>query len=196
MHLIAQYPHLIYGFIILVSSVEGPVLAMLCGFLVKLGDFPFIPVYVALMLGDLLGDTVWYGVGYHFGHPFIRRFGKYFSITENSVATVEKIFNKYKTRILIISKMTMGLGFALVTLITAGMVRIPFKKYFTLNLLGQFYWTGLLLLIGYLFGNLYRSVDGIFGKMSVTALIIIAVAALMGYGKFIRARMVKASQIS
>lgn len=195
-HLFEQYPVLVYGVIILVSFVEGPILAMFCGVLVKLGNAPFIPVYLALMAGDLIGDTFWYWVGHQFGHRFVRRFGRYFSIHEANVNSVEKIFHKYHSRILIISKITMGLGFALVTLITAGMVKIPFKKYFALNFIGQFVWTGFLLFIGYMFGNLYLSVNGFLGKMSLFALFVVAFFALMGYGKFIKNKMSRSAELA
>lgn len=193
-HLFQVYPHFVYAIIILVSFIEGPILAMFCGLLVKLGDAPLWPVYLALMLGDLLGDVVWYYVGYHFGNRFIKRFGHYFSVTEEGVNTIKKIFHKYQSHILIISKVTMGFGFALVTLVTAGLVKIPFRQYFILNFLGQFVWTAILLAVGYLFGNLYLTVNGVLGKMSVIALFIVAFVALLGYGKYMKKRMTNLSK--
>jgi len=192
-HLFHEYPVLVYGVIIIISWIEGPILALFCGLLIKLNAAPLIPVYFALMVGDLCGDVFWYFIGYHFGHRFIKRFGHYFSITEESITVIKKIFNKYKGHILIISKITMGFGFALVTLITAGIIKIPFKQYFTLNFIGQFVWTATLLFIGYEFGNVYLSINGILGKMFVVALFVIAFAALLGYGKYIKNRVMKKS---
>ncbi|MEA2715615.1 MAG: hypothetical protein QOG91_643 [Candidatus Parcubacteria bacterium] len=190
-HIVNTHPYLTYAIIVFISFVEGPLLAMVCGLLVKLGDFHFIPVYVALMAGDLIGDTVWYGIGYHFGHRFVKRFGKYLSITEQGVSTIERIFHKYKSSILLVSKVTMGFGFALVTLITAGMVKIPFGRYLAMNILGQFIWTGILISLGYWFGHLYTEVDSIFGKISVLSLFIVASAGLFGYGKYLKKRVAK-----
>lgn len=190
-HIVNTHPYLTYFFIIFISFVEGPLLGMVCGLLIKLGDFHFIPVYVALMLGDLIGDVVWYTIGYHYGHRFVRRFGKYLSITDRGVSAIERIFHKYKSSILIISKITMGFGFALVTLITAGMVKIPFGRYLAMNIIGQFVWTGILIGIGYAFGNLYVEVDSIIGKISVLSLFIVAFLALIGYGKYLKQRVAK-----
>lgn len=162
---------------------------MFCGLLIRLGDAPFWPLYITLMLGDLLSDIAWYYVGYYFGGGFIRRFGKYFSVTEESVDTVKKIFHKYDTRILIISKITTGFGFALVTLITAGIVKIPIRKYVILNSFGQVIWTAILVFIGYKFGDLYLSIDGILGKMSAGAMFVIALLALFGWGKYMKQKI-------
>jgi membrane protein DedA with SNARE-associated domain len=189
--LVKQHPILVYGVIVLVSFVEGPILAMICGLLIKLGDIPFIPAYTALMIGDLIGDVVWYNIGYYFGPLFIGRFGKYFGITENGVATVKRIFHKYSNQILIISKITMGFGFALVTLVTAGITKIPFGRYLALNFLGQFVWTGLLLYVGYLLGNLYTYANDILSKITVLALGVIIFFSMIGYGKYVKAKIQK-----
>lgn len=182
--LVAQYPYLVYGIIVIISCLEGPILALICGLLLKLDYFSFAPLYVALMVGDLLGDIIWYGIGYHFGHRFVTKYGKYFSVTEIEVAIVERIFHQHKHFILFISKISNGFGFALATLFTAGMVKIPFKLYLSINLLGQFIWSGLLIGIGYFFSHVYTSVDNIFGKMSVVALFIFLVIIFVGFTRY------------
>jgi membrane protein DedA with SNARE-associated domain len=182
---------LIYGLIAIFSCIEGPILAMLGGVLLHLGYLYFIPLYAALIVGDLLGDTLWYIAGRHLGEPFVRKWGGYFSIRDREIQLVKKIFHKYHNRILILSKITMGFGFAIVTLFTAGMIKIPFRKYILLNLAGQFVWSALLLGVGYLFGNLYLSVNGILGKMTLIGLIVVAFIALIGYGKYVKDRMTR-----
>ncbi len=178
-----------YAIIAVASFAEGPILAMLCGVLYKLGLVPFTPIYIALMVGDLLGDTFWYTIGYRFGYPFIKRFGKYFSITESGVTSVTRIFHKHQNSILIISKVTMGFGFALVTLVTAGIVKIPFKRYISLNFLGQFFWTGFLIVVGYFLGDLYIKINGVLGALFVIALVVVFFFGLGGWGKYMKARM-------
>jgi len=190
--LIHVHNYTFYAIVAIASFAEGPILAMLCGVLYKLGLVPFTPIYIALMAGDLLGDTVWYSIGYWFGYPFIKRFGKYFSLTESGVESVARIFHKYQNSILIISKMTMGLGFALVTLVTAGIVKIPFKRYITLNFLGQFFWTGFLMIVGYFLGDLYIQINGILGITFVAAIIVVLFFGLIGWGKYMKGKMSEA----
>ena len=192
--LIQNHNYWTYGIVAVVSFAEGPILSMLCGVLYKLGMVPFTPIYIALMIGDLFGDAFWYCVGYYFGHPFIERFGKFFSLDESSVRSVTQVFHKYKNPILLVSKMTMGLGFALVTLVTAGIVKIPFKRYMFLNFIGQFFWTAFLMVIGYHLGNLYVKINGIIGFIFVATTIVVIFMALIGWGKYMRARITKAIQ--
>src|SRR3954464_8070499 len=101
-----------YFLLLPIAVVEGPLVMMISGFFLKLGFLSFLPAYLLLVAGDFIGDILWYGVGYHFGHGFIKRFGKFFSINEKEVATIERLFHKHHNYILFISKITMGFGFA------------------------------------------------------------------------------------
>jgi len=177
---------LVYIFIVLFACAEGPFLSMIFGVLIKLGYFSLIPVYLALMAGDLLGDTFWYYLGFFYGHRFIKRFGKYFNITEQSVEKVTRIFHRHKHPILFISKITNGFGFALATLMTAGIVKLPFGKYLTVNMLGQLIWTGFLISVGYFFGNLYLAVDAVIGKMFIIAIFITLFIAFIRYMQYLQ----------
>lgn len=190
--LLQDHQYLFYFFVVFICIIEGPILTVLSGILVHLGAFPLIPIYIALVFGDLFGDVVWYWVGRKFGHPFVRKFGKYFSIEEKEISTVTHVFQKYDTRILIISKLTMGLGFSTVTLFTAGLVKVPFKKYFIINAAGQLFWTALLLAIGYIFGEWYSAIEGMLGKLSLVGLILLVAGALFGYGRYIKRRITQA----
>jgi len=187
--LFVHHSYAVYAFIVITACAEGPILSIIGGILLKMGYFSLIPLYGALMLGDLLGDTVWYLIGFRFGHGFIKRFGKYFNATEERVAKVEKIFHRYKNSILFISKISNGLGFAIVTLLTAGMVKIPFKRYLLVNLSGQFIWSGLLIGVGYFFSHLYVEINTLFGRMSVIALFVFLVVVFMGIRNYARSKI-------
>lgn len=188
-HAAANYPILVYGFIIIVSFFEGPILALFCGVLYRLDAVYIVPVYFSLMSGDLIGDCIWYYLGHHFGERFVERFGHYFSINTKNIKAVSKIFHGHKDTILLVSKLTMGLGFAVVTLFTAGMVKIPFRRYITLNILGQFVWTALLLTIGYTFGQLLVTFNNIIARISIFGVLLIFIIALFGFGKYMKNRM-------
>ena len=178
-----EYSFWVYLLVLPLSCAEGPILSVLFGVLLKFGYFSFVPVYAALMAGDLMGDAFWYYVGRRYGYRFVAKFGKYVSISEESVGKVMRLFGTYQHRILILSKLTNGFGFALVTLVAAGMIRIPFGKYLLINLLGQAVWTGFLLSVGYCFSHLYLQFDGWFGRASVVAGSLVAFALVVGYVK-------------
>jgi len=192
--LVVNHPYLVYILIALIATPEGPILSIIGGILLKTGYFSFIPLYGALMLGDLIGDTIWYLIGFRFGHGFIKRFGKYFNITEERVVRVKRIFHSYKNSILFISKISNGLGFAIVTLLTAGMVHIPFRRYIFVNLSGQFIWSGLLIGTGYFFSHLYTQLDSLFGRMSIVALFILLFVVFLGARNYVRSKIEESTE--
>jgi membrane protein DedA with SNARE-associated domain len=175
----ATHDYLIYLAIVVIACLEGPWISLILGVLLRLGFFYFWPIYLSLMIGDLIGDVIWYYIGRRYGHSFIGKHGHRFSITQEGVERMTRLFHKHKHMVLFLSKISNGLGFAIVTLMTAGMIRIPFRRYIIINILGQLIWTGFLLGVGYFFSNLYITVDNVLGKMSITAAIIIL--ALLGY---------------
>lgn len=173
----------VYIFVVFFAFAEGPFLSMIFGVLIKLSYFSFTPIYLALMLGDLIGDIFWYGIGYYYGYRFIKRFGKYFNITEGNIERIKVIFHKHKDPILFISKITNGFGFALATLMTAGMAKIPFRRYLAINVIGQLVWTGLLIGTGYFFGNLYLQINTITGRFFIIVLFVLCFSAFLRYKK-------------
>lgn len=124
-----QHNLLIYLLIIVLAFFQGPLLAVIFGIILRLGYLHVLPIYVALMVGDLVGDTIWYHVGRLYGHRFVGRFGKYFGVTDHNIGIVTELFHRYKNYVLFLSKISNGFGFAIVILLTAGMVKIPFKMY-------------------------------------------------------------------
>lgn len=186
-----HYTFLVYLIIVVLACAEGPILSMIFGVLIKLGYFHFWPIYAALMLGDLIGDTVWYYVGRRYGHRFVRRFGKYVSVSEDNISQVTQAFHRYKHPILFLSKISNGLGFSIVTLITAGMIKIPFGRYLFTNLLGQFIWSGLLIGVGYFFSEAYMQVDTWLSRIAIIVVFIVLALLFVGFSKYLKARVEK-----
>lgn len=184
-NLLLQYR---YFLIVPLAVVEGPLIMLAGGFFVRMDVFALVPMFFALLVGDLVGDVLWYAIGYHWGRPFIRRFGKYVSITEDKINSVEHIFHKYHERILFISKITMGFGFALVTLITAGLMKIPFRKYLMFNVLGGFIWTAALMTAGYYLGELFLKASKGLEYVTLGAGIVILLALGYGFSKFVKSK--------
>ncbi|MCL5009195.1 MAG: DedA family protein, partial [Patescibacteria group bacterium] len=174
-----------YAIVFILCIVEGPVVMITSGFLYRLGQFDLVPLYFALMGGDFVADIGWYGVGRFGAKPILHKFGGFLNITPEIIAKIEKRFKTYQNKILFISKITMGFGFALATLIVAGMLRVDFKKYVILNLFGGFIWTAFLLLVGYFFGHLYASVVGPMKIVFVFVSIFVVIYALWAINRYL-----------
>ncbi len=149
-----------YALLFLGCIFEGPVVMVASGFLYRLGGLELIPMYLVLMFGDFTADIMWYCIGRFGAKNLIYRYGGYFGITPRTIEKIQHRFQKYHDKILIISKLTMGFGFALVVLVVAGMSRVPFKKYAIFNLLGGFIWTAVLITVGYFFGDIFAKITG------------------------------------
>jgi membrane protein DedA with SNARE-associated domain len=189
--LFIDHPVIVYAIIIFLACAEGPILSVISGTLMRLGFFPFLPIYLALMVGDLIADVFWYFMGYRFGNQFVSRFGDRFGVTEAKVRKVSKIFHKHKHKILFINKLTMGFGFAIATLVTAGIAKIPFKTYMLINIIGQVFWTGFLIILGYFVGQAYAIITDVFGDLGKVALVVALLAiayALHEYKKYMTRR--------
>lgn len=174
----------IYAVVMLVGLVEGPFVSMVCGAILAMGFLSFWPVYAVLMLGDLIGDTFWYFMGHRFGEKFAAKFGKYFGITEDHVLKIRNIFHKYRKSLLFFSKITNGLGFSVAVLFTAGMSRIKFWRFISINALGQLFWSGGLIAVGFLFGDLYLRINSVTGKVSLIVLFAVIILAAIRYLKY------------
>jgi membrane protein DedA with SNARE-associated domain len=179
-----------YFIIFPLAFFEGPFVMMISGLLVKLGYLDFFLAYALLMTGDWVADMGWYGLGYKFGMPFVRKYGKFFNITEQNIEKVKQIFLKYDASILFISKITMGFGFALVTLVTAGLVKIPFRRFAFWIAIGGFLWTAGLMTIGFSLGNFYLQANSALEKLSVLALFVVVFMLLTGLAKYVRGQLV------
>ncbi len=175
-----------YALLFFGAIAEGPVLMVSAGFMLHLGLLDFWPTYLALLIGDWIADFFWYGVGYFGAKKFVWKYGHFISLDRDRVAELEKKFHAHKNKILFLSKMTMGFGFALVTLISAGMAKVPIKNYALFNLLGGLVWTGLLIGLGYILGGAYVYVNEGFRIMFIFMAVVLISLLLFGFGRFMR----------
>lgn len=167
-----------YRYVVLVPAAlfGGPIISLFAGSLVRLRFLELFPTYGALMLGELIGDVVWYWIGYRSGERFVRQWGKYVGISDLHIEVVKRLFRAHTNVILFLSKVTMGLGFSIVTIFTAGLARIPFGRYLVINILGQFIWSGVLLSLGFLLGYSFLQTANLWLR---TVLIIVYLSAFL-----------------
>jgi membrane protein DedA with SNARE-associated domain len=136
------------------SYLEGSAVMMTTGLLWHLGRVEFLPAYTALFLGDILSDTMWYTIGHYAARPFLARWGHLFGMDPEVIEKVKRRFHHYHTKILVISKLTMGFGLAVPILMVAGMLHVPFSRFLLINVVCGVVWILALMGIGYYFGNL------------------------------------------
>jgi len=164
-----------YVLLFLGCLIEGGVVMIVSGFLLSLGQFDLLPLYLTLLSGDFTADILWYSLGRFGTRHAIFKFGHYIGLTQSIFEKIESLFNRYHQKILIITKLTSGFGFVVIILMVAGMFKVPFKNYALIVFGGGVIWIAFLLSIGYFLGNIFliipRSLKIIFIAFSVILLV-------------------------
>ncbi len=147
-----------YGYWVMLPLmiIEGPVATVIAALLASLGAFNIWLVLIYSITGDIIGDVFLYGVGYFQGLSFVRRIGKYMGITEKLVMRMEKYFTYHGGKTIFLVKSTVGLSWA--TFVTAGIVKMDFKKFLKYSFLGGIVWSSFLVSMGYFYGYLWREI--------------------------------------
>jgi len=147
-----------YGYWIMLPlmTIEGPIVTLIGAFMASTGVFNIYIVLFLSILGDVLGDVIFYWIGRSGGMHFVRSIGKYIGITEKLVIKMEKFFDNHGGKTIFAVKSTTGLCWA--TFVAAGIVRMPFKKFVGYSLLGGLVWSSFLVIMGYFFGYLYEQI--------------------------------------
>ena len=78
---------------------------------------------------------------------WVLRFGRRLGIHPDTLEKLENGMRKHATRILFVAKLTVS--FVIPSLIAAGLVKAPWRKWFPAIFGGEMIWTGALVLIGY-----------------------------------------------
>jgi len=147
------------------SVIEGPIVTVIAGFFASLNYINFYLAYAVVVAGDLAGDILHYWAGRYGGRGFIKRFGKYFGLGQNHLDSLENQFAVRGDKLLFIGKMTHGIGGAF--LIAAGLVKMPFTKFFFSNMLATLLKSLILLLIGFYFGQAFTSINNYLQKIAL-----------------------------
>ena len=156
--------------------VEGPIATVIAGLIISLGYLNFLVAYLVIVAGDVAGDCIYYAIGRFGREHFIERWGKYIGLNPQRVIHVEKHFDKHGSKTLFIGKMAHGIGS--IFLVAAGMVKMPFSRFVSANLLATFIKSLILILIGYYFGQSLEKINSAFEFISALSISLALIIAL------------------
>lgn len=167
-----------YWLVFPLACVEGPAVAAVAGFMVSLGVLQALPVYLLLLLGDLVPDTVFYVLG-RTGHQsaFIRRF------SEKRLAVIEHFWLEHTFKSMVVAKWALGLSGPL--LVSAGLARLPFWRFLGAALPISLFQYAAFLAAGYFFGLSFQTFRGTFlaAELVVVLGIVLFIAATMYFSR-------------
>ena len=179
--LITKYKYLI---LLPIAILEGPFAAIIVGFLASSGIFNIFVVYLVLVCGDMIGDSLYYGLG-RWGGKYLIKHGARLGITHEKLENAKKYFTDYHHKALVISKLAYGVGVS--GLVAAGVLKVRYKKFMKTCFFIALVQSAFLLLIGFIFGHAYLQIEkylNIYAK-------IIGIVALILIGYFIFSKIKK-----
>jgi len=150
---------LLYKYIILfpLAIVEGPILAVIAGFLCIQGYLNIFICYPIIVFGDIVGDSLCYSLG-RWGVPnFVKKITKIIGFNFNNIEKVKTYFDTNPNKTISLSKILLGIGIAGIYI--AGNVRIPYFRFIRICVITSALQYIFYLGIGLLFGNAYQQIS-------------------------------------
>lgn len=144
---IPQFGDWTYFLLAILVAIEGPIATLLGAAAASAGFMRPGLVFLSAAVGNLTADSLWYTLGYIGKIEWVLRFGRRLGVHPDTLEKLEHGMRKHATRILFIAKLTVS--FVIPSLIAAGLVKAPWRKWFPAIFGGEMIWTGSLVLIGY-----------------------------------------------
>lgn len=153
------------------AVVEGPVVTVVAAWLAQQGLFDIRLVLVVAILGDLVGDTIYYLFGTHLEQLMPDRLRARLGLIHDRIETLIGHFEDKGGRTLLFGKLTHVAGLPI--LVAAGAARMPYAAFLGYNLLGTLPKTAVLAALGWCFGSAWQRIDGGIFYASILATIVL-----------------------
>jgi membrane protein DedA with SNARE-associated domain len=144
---VAEFGAWTYFLLAFLVLIEGPIAVLAASAAASAGLMRPGLVFLSAGIGNLTADSLWWLLGYAGKPEWIHMIGRRLKIRESLIEHLKHNLVTHATRVMFISKLT--LSFSIPTLIAAGLLRIPWRRWFPWFVLAEVLWTGALVLIGY-----------------------------------------------
>ena len=149
------------------------------------GYFNIWWVVIVSILGNILGDSVWYVLAYVYGKKFLNKIGFHRILESSKFKLIEGKFTRHPGFIIFISRFEV-LSTLSVNLLS-GLGKLSYRKYLLPELVGTFMQVGIYAALGYFFEDNWQSVNTIVGKVTIIILFVF-IAALLVFSNKLLAR--------
>lgn len=173
-----------YFFMLLAMIIEGPIITAAASFAVAFGFFSLPIIFLLSILGDLVGDVIFYGVGYFGRLTFIERVAPKLGLPISKIHALEKHLHNHSGKT--IAAIKLNPVTPMPGLMLVGALRLPIRRYITVTLLIIVPKTILFMVLGYYFGAFYDTFANKFNNvpLAVAGIAIVAIIAFILYRKF------------
>jgi membrane protein DedA with SNARE-associated domain len=162
-----------------VIGVPGTEPTMLfAGFDVYQGHLSLAGIIVAGVIGDVLGATIAYAIGY-WARELVMRHGAKIHVSGHRLERAHRWFERYGSPVVFISRLLPGVR--AVFPYAAGVSEMPFVRFFVFTVLGSIIWiSGLAVLgreVGHNWSSWRKHLE--YGDYALAALLVLAIAYLV-----------------
>ncbi len=170
-----------HGMLVLVplSILEGPIVAIVAGWLVSLSLLNPWTVFLVVLFGDVAGDLLVYAGGRGLRLNRLPVVGRWLTLPMPKVRPYIKKLRRHAFRVLFMAKITHFAGFPV--LYAAGVARVPLRTFIIANFLAAIPKSLLLLGIGHAFGAAHAQLSNWLSYASYGALALAVPLALGWY---------------
>ena len=173
-HLLVLFEYYKYILIFPVAVVEGPIISVISGFLVYLGFLNGFAIYIILVLGDVVGDSLHYFVGRYAGSMgWVKKLARFFGYNESSEKFLEEHFDKHMAKTFLFAKVSHGLGGAVQ--VAAGIAKVDYLQFVLWNFLGTLAKSFILMFIGFYAGSSYIKINSYLSSIAFITISIVVV---------------------
>ena len=178
--LIEQSGYLGIGFLMFLETLFPPipseVIMPVAGIAVERGQLSLAGVIASGTAGAMLGNIIWYLAARALGHdrlePFVRRFGKWLTISWRDVQRAHDWFDRHGIAFVLTGRLVPTVR-SLVS-IPAGLLDMRFRNFVIASTIGTAVWTTFLTLLGVKLKEQFAAIDQIIGPISTAILVLIA----------------------
>jgi membrane protein DedA with SNARE-associated domain len=132
------------------AVIEGPVVAIVTGFLSAQGYFRWYWILPLLVCADVIGDVLYYWIG----RAGLTRLGRLLGIHGGLTPAFQQKLRHNASKMLLVGKWTHSIGG--LVLVSSGMLRVPLPRFILVNLIATVPKSAVLFGIGYFTGDHYE----------------------------------------
>jgi membrane-associated protein len=173
---VVQYGYWAVGVALLAENagvpVPGETILLLASFLAySEHDLQLSWIIVVATIAATLGDNIGFALGYYGGRPLLMRYQAFFRIRDTTVVRGEGIFARYGAATIFFARFVFGMR--IIAGPMAGVLRMPWRKFWIFNFLGAGLWVTVISGAGYLFGQHWGRLERAIGRFDVAAAILV-----------------------
>jgi len=140
------------------ALVEGPLTILTGGAGIAQGLLQPLPIYLAVVAGNLVGDIGWYSLGRFAKPEWVNKIAPKMGISTEKVNGLREIVRKHTSKLVFLAKFSAGLPIP--TLIAVGLSRVPKRQWAAACIAGELLKSAVIMLAGYLFSAVIKTASG------------------------------------